>query len=282
MTARPPALRAPQPDPDAYLLARLRSGDEQAFMILVDRYQQSMLRLAAGYVPSRAVAEEVVQDAWVGFLRGLGQFEARSSVRTWLFRILVNRARSAAVRERRSIAVEDLEASVAAARFDRAGSWAVPPELWTDLVDDRLVALRMAGVIRSALADMPIRQREVVMLRDVDGLSSAEVCGVLGISDANQRVLLHRGRGWLRRLLESEPSQLPALQGASRADPGDVVAHRPHRRRGPASRDARGPDGALPGLARRRGRARRGPVTAWAGPRVQARAGPSRLSDEVG
>ena len=203
MTARPPALRAPQPDPDAHLLARLRSGDEQAFMILVDRYQPSMLRIAAGYVPSRAVAEEVVQDAWVGFLRGLDRFEARSSVRTWLFRILVNRARSAAARERRTMAVDDLEAAVDAARFDGAGTWALPPELWTDLVDNRLMALSNGATISTALADLPTRQREVVILRDVDGLSSSEVCGVLDITDANQRVLLHRGRSRLRQLLES-------------------------------------------------------------------------------
>jgi RNA polymerase sigma-70 factor, ECF subfamily len=204
MTATPPALHAPQPDPDAYLLARLRSGDEQAFMILVDRHQPSMLRLAACYVPSQAIAEEVVQDAWVGFLRGLDRFEGRSSVRTWLFRILVNRARSAGVRERRSVAVEDLDAAVDAARFDQAGGWSAPPALWTDLVDDRVVARRMAGHIRLALVGLPVRQREVVTLRDIDGLSSAEVCGVLDITEANQRVLLHRGRSRLRQLLESE------------------------------------------------------------------------------
>ncbi len=173
-------------------------------MILVDRHQPSMLRLAGCYVPSPAVAEEVVQDAWLGFLRGLDRFEERSSVRTWLFRILVNRARSAAVRERRSVAVENLDAAVDAARFDQVGSWSAPPELWTDLVDDRVVALRMAGVIRMALVGLPARQREVVTLRDIEGLSSTEVCGVLDITEANQRVLLHRGRSRLRQLLESE------------------------------------------------------------------------------
>jgi RNA polymerase sigma-70 factor (ECF subfamily) len=201
---RPPALRATLPDPDAYLLARRRSGDEQAFMVLVDRHQPSMLRLAAAYVPSQAVAEEVVQDAWVGFLRGLDRFEERSSVRTWLFRILVNRARSAGVRERRTMAFGDGAATVDATRFDQAGSWSAPPELWSDLVDDRLAALQMAGAIRTALIDLPVRQREVVTLRDIDGLSSAEVCEVLDISEANQRVLLHRGRSRLRQLLESE------------------------------------------------------------------------------
>jgi RNA polymerase sigma-70 factor, ECF subfamily len=204
MTARPSVLQAARPDPDAPLLDRLRSGDEDAFMILVARYRPSMLRLAAGYVPSHAVAEEVVQDAWLGFLHGLSRFEERSSVRTWLFRILINRARTAGARERRSTAVSDLTATVDAARFDSVGSWLTPPEPWTDLVDDRLVAEGMAEAVRLAMVDLPVRQREVVTLRDVEGLSSEEVCGVLDISEANQRVLLHRGRSKLRQLLESE------------------------------------------------------------------------------
>ena len=155
-------------------------------------------------MPSQAVAEEVVQDAWLGFLRGLSRFEGRSSVRTWLFRILVNRARSAGVRESRTLAVSDLTATVDAARFDATGHWLDPPEHWSDLVDDRLAAERMAGLVRTAIADLPGRQREVVTLRDIEGLSSEEVCGVLEITDANLRVLLHRGRSRVRQLLESE------------------------------------------------------------------------------
>jgi RNA polymerase sigma-70 factor, ECF subfamily len=197
-------LQAAQPDPDAPLLDRLRSGDERAFVILVERYRPTMLRLAAGYVPNHAIAEEVVQDAWLGFLRGLSRFEERSSVRTWLFRILINRARTAGVRERRSTAISDLTATVDAARFDSAGNWLAPPEAWTDLVDDRLTADKMAEAIRVAMVDLPARQREVVTLRDIEGLTSAEVCGVLDISEANQRVLLHRGRSRLRQRLESE------------------------------------------------------------------------------
>ena len=191
-------------DPDALLLGRLRCGDEGAFVILVQRHRPTMLRLAAGYVPSQAVAEEVVQETWLGFLRGLDRFEERSSVRTWLFRILVNRARTAGTRERRSLAVGDVEAAVDGARFDSAGGWCAPPQPWTDLVDDRLVAQDMADRVRTALSDLPGRQREVVTLRDIEGLSSEEVCDVLDISDANQRVLLHRGRSRLRQLLESE------------------------------------------------------------------------------
>jgi RNA polymerase sigma-70 factor (ECF subfamily) len=204
MTARHPTLHSAQPDPGTPLLDRLRSGDEQAFMTLVQRYRPSMLRIASGYVPSQAIAEEVVQDAWVGFLHGLSRFEGRSSMRTWLFRMLVNRARSAGVRERRTVAVSDLTATVDAARFDATGHWRAPPEHWTDLVDDRLAAQRMAGLVKTAIADLPARQREVVTLRDIEGLSSEEVCGVLEITDANLRVLLHRGRSRVRQLLESE------------------------------------------------------------------------------
>ena len=199
-----PVLQADQPDPDAPLLQALRSGDERAFVTLVGRYHPSMLRIAAGYVPSAAIAEEVVQDTWLGVLRGLGQFEGRSSVRTWLFRILVNRARTAGARERRTLAVSDLTAAVDAARFDGTGHWREPPQPFSDLIDDQVTAERMAEFVRTALSDLPPRQREVVTLRDIEGLSSGEVRGVLDISEANQRVLLHRGRSRLRQLLESE------------------------------------------------------------------------------
>jgi RNA polymerase sigma-70 factor, ECF subfamily len=191
-------------DPDAQLLDRLRSGDERAFMMLVQRYRPSMMRLAVGYVPSQAVAEEVVQEAWLGFLNGISRFEGRSSVRTWLFRILINRARTTGMKERRTTSVGDLTATVDASRFGVAGNWAAPPQPWTDLVEDRLAAQAMAKAIRAAMADLPVRQREVVTLRDVEGLSSEEVCGVLEITEANQRVLLHRGRSRLRQMLESD------------------------------------------------------------------------------
>jgi RNA polymerase sigma-70 factor, ECF subfamily len=194
----------PSPDPDAELLTRLRAGDEQAFVTLVHRYRDSMLHLAAGYVPSLAVAEEVVQDTWLGVLRGLSGFEERASVRTWLFRILVNRARTAGARERRSAAIGAFEPAVDQGRFDATGHWAEPPERWLEQVEDRLAAEAMAGRLRVAIAGLPARQREVVTLRDIEGLSSEEVCSVLEISEVNQRVLLHRGRSRLRQVLESE------------------------------------------------------------------------------
>ena len=186
------------------LLQRLRAGDEQAFVVLVRRYHDSMIRLASSFVPSRAVAEEVVQDTWMGVLRGIGGFEGRSSFRTWLFRILVNRARTAGARERRSVAIGDAGPAVDQSRFDAAGAWVAPPEQWIEDIDDRLRAGKMAHRIRSAIEELPSRQREVVTLRDVDGLSSDEVCHVLEITDGNQRVLLHRGRSRVRQVLETE------------------------------------------------------------------------------
>jgi RNA polymerase sigma-70 factor (ECF subfamily) len=195
---------APAIDADLELVARLRAGDEQAFVQLVSRHHAAMLRLARSFVPSTAVAEEVVQDAWLGVLRGIDGFEGRSSFRTWLLRILVNRATSTGMRERRSVAVGDAGPVVDRARFDASGAWMSPPTHWIEDSDDRMLAQGMTHQIQAALDGLPARQREVVMLRDVDGLSGLEVCEVLDISEANQRVLLHRGRSQLRQALESE------------------------------------------------------------------------------
>jgi RNA polymerase sigma-70 factor (ECF subfamily) len=191
-------------DPDAELVDRLRAGDEDAFVALAEKYRPVMLSVALGHVPSSAVAEEVVQDTWIGVLRGIGRFERRSTFRTWLFRIVINRAVSAAVREHRSVPVDDVEPMAGGSRFDAAGNWAVPPEPWADQVEDRVLAAKMAPRVLAAIGELPPRQRDVVTLRDVQGLSSAEVCSALDISEANQRVLLHRGRSWLRQVIESE------------------------------------------------------------------------------
>ena len=194
----------PAMEPDAEMLGRLRAGDEQAFVALVERYNGSMLRLASSFVPSQAVAEEVVQETWLALLRGLVAFEGRSSLKTWLFSILVNRARSAGVRESRSIPVADAGPVVDASRFGPSGAWSVPPEHWIEEAESRVDAAKLAGLLRPAIDGLPARQREVVLLRDVEGLTSTEVCTVLSISEANQRVLLHRGRGKLRQVLETE------------------------------------------------------------------------------
>ena len=189
-------------DEDEELVARLRAGDEEAFVALVARHHASMLRLASSFVPSAAVAEEVVQDTWMGVLRGIDGFAGRSSFKTWLLRILVNRARTTGTRERRSVAIGDAAPAVDASRFDASGAWSSPPQHWVQDSDDRLLAQSLAQRIEQGLAELPERQREVVTMRDVDGLSSREVCEVLDISEANQRVLLHRGRSHLRQALE--------------------------------------------------------------------------------
>ena len=190
--------------PDFELIGALRSGDERAFTVLVERYHEPMLALAASFVPSRAVAEEVVQDTWLAALRGLGAFEGRSSLRTWLFRILVNRARSTGSKEQRSIPVADPEPAVDPSRFGGDGAWADPPEHWIEAAERRMEAGKLAGQVRVWIDDLPARQREVVLLRDVEGMSSDDVCVVLALTEGNQRVLLHRGRSRLRQLIENE------------------------------------------------------------------------------
>lgn len=190
---------------DAELVDRLRAGDEGAFVSLVERYHTPLLRLASTFVPSRAVAEEVVQDTWLGVVRGISRFEGRSSVKTWLFRILVNRARSSGVRERRHLSVDpDWTASVPPERFGAGGNWSDPPAPWTDDAENRIVALETVERITALLAELPEAQRQVVVLRDFEQLPASEVCEVLGITEANQRVLLHRGRAKIRSLLEPE------------------------------------------------------------------------------
>jgi RNA polymerase sigma-70 factor (ECF subfamily) len=192
----------PETAEDDVLISRLRAGDEEAFVLLAARHQAAMLRLASSFVGSTAIAEEVVQDTWIGVLRGIDGFAGRCSFKTWLLAILVNRARSTGVRERRSVAVGDAAPAVDRSRFDAAGAWMSPPQHWVEDSDDRLLAERLGGTIDLALKRLPSRQRAVVLLRDVDGLGSDEVCDVLGISEGNQRVLLHRGRGQLRQALE--------------------------------------------------------------------------------
>jgi RNA polymerase sigma-70 factor (ECF subfamily) len=188
---------------DGELVARIRAGDEGAFLMLVGRYNASMQRLARTYVPNDAVAEEAVQDTWMGVVRGVDRFEGRSSFKTWLFRILVNRARTAGAREHRDLSLSDGEPAVDPSRFDSAGAWAQPLESWAD-ADDRMVAATWSACLREALGELPPRQRQIVILRDMEGLPSDDVCDVLGISEGNQRVLLHRGRSRLRTMLESE------------------------------------------------------------------------------
>jgi RNA polymerase sigma-70 factor, ECF subfamily len=189
-------------DTDLELLTQLRNGDEEAFVMLVARYQQPMLRLARTYVPNGAVAEEAVQDTWMGVVKGIERFEGRSTFKTWLFRILINRARSAGSLEQRHATLEPHHA-VDPIRFGTNGQWADPVERWAE-TDDRLEAATWAPILQSGLEDLPPRQRQVVVLRDMEGLSSDDVCDLLGIAAGNQRILLHRGRTRLREILESQ------------------------------------------------------------------------------
>ncbi|HLF41762.1 MAG TPA: sigma-70 family RNA polymerase sigma factor [Acidimicrobiia bacterium] len=190
---------------DTELVERLQSGDERAFVELVDRFHPSLLRLASTFVPNRAVAEEVVQDTWLGVVRGIDRFEGRSSLRTWLFRILVNRARTAGSRERRSTPVDlTAEPAVPSERFGSGGQWRDPPAPWSDDAEDRIVAQLTVERISAWLGELPEMQRQVVLMRDFEGLPSAEVCELLGLSDVNQRVLLHRARSRIRGMLERE------------------------------------------------------------------------------
>ncbi len=190
---------------EAQLLQGLRSRDEAAFAGLVRTYHGSLVRLARQYVASDAAAEEVAQDTWMALLNGIDRFEERSSLKTWLFRVLINRAKSRGVRDQRVTAHVDIDAmadaaSVSADQFDGRGMWRSPPAAWGNpeqlLGDHQLVAL-----IQAELVQLPPQQCRVVTLRDVEGLDAAEVCELLQISEENQRVLLHRGRARLRQAI---------------------------------------------------------------------------------
>ena len=188
-------------DPDVELLDALRVGDDAAFATLVGRYHTRMLRLAEAFVPTRAVAEEVVQDTWLGVVKGIHRFEGRSSVKTWLFRILVNRAKATGMREPRNAALDDGDGLDG--RFDAGGHWAEPLEPWAS-IDARLDATEIARRVKECLPKLPDAQRQVLILRDIEGADSAEVCDLLKISATNQRVLLHRARSHVRGMLELE------------------------------------------------------------------------------
>lgn len=193
-------------DDEIELVDRLRAGDESAFVELIGRYQPRLLRLAEATVGSRAVAEEVTQDVWLAVFRGVDRFEGRSSLATWLFHILLNRARTAAGREHRAGRPAE---HVVQDRFDKSGAWASPPEPWADRVDDRLVADHLASRVQQFLPLLPDLQRQVVVLHDVEGLAPGDVASLVGVTDANQRVLLHRGRARLRQLLATDLAGRP-------------------------------------------------------------------------
>jgi RNA polymerase sigma-70 factor (ECF subfamily) len=192
-------------DDDVRLVERLRAGDESAFVELVHQYQARLLRLAEVTVGNHAIAEEACQDTWLALIKGVERFEGRSSLKTWLFRVLLNRARTSASREQRAGRPDD----EAVERFNANGAWAEPPVPWSDRVDDRLVAERLAQRVHELLPALPEQQRQVVLLRDIEGLGPGDVTELLGITDGNQRVLLHRGRARLRESLTVEMGSEP-------------------------------------------------------------------------
>jgi RNA polymerase sigma-70 factor (ECF subfamily) len=199
---------------DSHLLAALRAGDERAFSTLVDRFHASMVRLARTYVPSAADAEEVAQEAWLGVLKGLDRFEGRSSLQTWIFRILTYQAMNRGKRARRTVpfsvlanaADEPVEPSVQPERFlgphgPLAGHWAQPPQSWGE-PEEQLASSETMALIGQTIDTLPPAQRRVITLRDIEGWSSTQVCQLLGLSESNQRVLLHRARSKVRSALE--------------------------------------------------------------------------------
>ncbi len=199
------------PRDEAALLMALRDGDEAVFMAVVESWGPPMLRLARTHVPSQAIAEEVVQEAWFGILRALDRFEGRSSLRTWAFRIVANIAKTRGVKESRSVPFSSATVSagdgpvVNLDRFRTAddpypGHWQTPPEPWPE---ERLEQAETRDAALAAIAGLPPRQREIITLRDIAGFSAEEACNALEVAETNQRVLLHRARAAVRNALES-------------------------------------------------------------------------------
>ena len=203
-------------DDDGQLLLALRRRDEQAFAALVDRYHARLVRLASLFVANQAVAEEVAQETWIGVLQGIDRFEGRSSFRTWLFRILTNQAKRRGQREARSMPfaafsapadANDAECSVAPEQFlpagdEWAGHWVSYPSNWRETPEERFLSGETRGFVQQAIDALPLNQRLVITLRDIEGFPSAEVCNALAISETYQRVLLHRARSKVRGQLE--------------------------------------------------------------------------------
>ncbi len=203
------------PESEPHLIEMLRNGDERAFALLIEQYHRAMLHIAMIYVPKHALAEEVVQETWMGVLQGLSRFEGRSSLKTWIFRILANRAKTFALREGRSVPfssladaeVDSSEPAVDPDRFfppgaQRPGAWISLPENWDEIPEKRLLSQETYVCIESAIEALPPNQRTVITLHDVEGWTAEEICSVLDVSEVNQRVLLHRARSRVRRALE--------------------------------------------------------------------------------
>lgn len=191
-----PSSETPKGNGDTDTVQALLAGDSSAFRALVDRHHAQMLRVAATMVSSPSVAEEVVQETWLAVLNGLTRFEGRSSLRTWIFRILSNRAKTRGKREARTRPFSSLGSAEEpqTERFDAKGMWKAPPNRWQGTPEKRLHDAQTLTEIERAISSLPDRQQSVLVMRDVQGFSSAHVCNVLELSETNQRVLLHRAR----------------------------------------------------------------------------------------
>jgi RNA polymerase sigma-70 factor (ECF subfamily) len=206
---------------EVILVSALRARDELAFAWLLDHYDASMRRVARSFVSNAAVVDEVVQETWLGVIRGIDRFEGRSSVKTWIFRILMNISRSRGAREARTVpfttqelAPED-SPSFAPDRFQGPGDayprhWLTPPQPWDEQPGARLMSVETVELVRDAIEQLPRLQRSVITLRDIEGCSGTEVCSLLELTEANQRVLLHRARARVRQVLEDHFAQVDA------------------------------------------------------------------------
>ena len=200
---------------EAQLLKSLSEGDEDAFTWLVQQYHGSLVRLALSYVEDEVLAEEVAQETWIAVLRGLDRFESRSSLKTWIFTILVNRAKTYSQREKRTLLLsefEDLlenEPTVDPDRFfpqdsqKSPGHWIKHPASWEDVPESIMLSRELMNVVLTAIAALPSGQMTVITLCDIEGFSTEEACNILGVSETNQRVLLHRARAKIRSVLEN-------------------------------------------------------------------------------
>lgn len=206
------------PKGEAAFVARLRRGDEGAFDEMVNRHHSALIRMAMGYVADREVAEEVVQDTWLAVIESLDRFEGRSSLRTWIFGIMIHKAKDRGVREKRHTTFsafesvdDDNEEAVDPSRFQQsgewAGHWAFPPQPWDDLTPEKLLASQQAvKAMNQAIEALPSNLKDVLILRDIEGVETKEACEILKITETNLYVRLHRARERVRQAVETHLS----------------------------------------------------------------------------
>lgn len=226
-------MRAGEFDDPAFL-ARLRAGEQGAYQQLIRRFHASLVSVANSIIGSRAQAEEVVQDSWLAVFNGISRFEGRSSLATWLFSIVLNRARTRASREKRLVGLPGIldgaqgnERAVDLTEFQPDGHWVDAPRLWDELNPERVVAGRQLWAhVQAAIERLPAGQRAVIILRDMEGRDAEEACALLGISAENQRVLLHRARGRIRKTIDA------LVAGSAPATVGETLRAPPRRQPG--------------------------------------------------